>query len=143
MSFVRSPGALVWRRCALRSFSPSLALPSLCRLRRRARARALSPYLAGVCLRVRAYHLLFLCPRACGLCVWWRWCVLSGGLWLPSPGFLVSWFHTITSFRLGCPLGIRSYHSCSVPRFWAALCSLCVLWRCPHFFSALAAYRVR
>ena len=109
MSFVRSAGALVWRRCAVRSFSPSLALPSLCRLRRRARACAPSPYLASVCLRVWAYHLLFLCPRACGLCVCWRWCVLSGGVWLPSPSFAVSRFHTITSFRLGCPLGIPSW----------------------------------
>ena len=49
MSFVRSAGALVWWRCALRSFSPSLALPSLCRLRQRAQARAPSPYLACVC----------------------------------------------------------------------------------------------
>ena len=130
MSFARSAGALVWRRCALRSFSPSLALPSLCRLRRRALA---SPYLACVCLRVWAYHLPFLCPPACGLCVWWRWCVLSGYVWLPSPGFVVSRFHTITSFRLGCPLGIPSYHSCSVPRCWRPF-ALCVFFGDVHIF---------
>jgi hypothetical protein len=130
MSFARSAGALVWRRCALRSFSPSLALPSLCRLRRRALA---SPYLACVCLRVWAYHLPFLCPPACGLCVWWRWCVLSGYVWLPSPGFVVSRFHTITSFRLGCPLGIPSYHSCSVPRCWRPF-ALCVFFGGVHIF---------
>ena len=115
MTFLQSARALVWRRCALRSFSPSLALPSLCRLRRRARV---SPYLACACLRVWAYHVPFLCPRACGLCVWWRWCVLPGSVWLPSSGSGVSRFHTVTSFRLGCPLGIPSYHSCSVPWCW-------------------------
>ena len=139
MSFVRSAGALVWRRCALHSFSPSLALPSLCRLRRRARA---SPYLACVCLRVWAYNLPFLCPRACGLCVWWRWCVLSGGVWLPSSGFVVSRFHTITSFRFGCPLGIHSYHSCSVPRCWRPLLFVCSL-AAVTLSSAPAAYTVR
>ena len=107
MTFVRSAGALAWRRCALRSFSPSLALPFLCRLRRRARV---SSYLACACLRVWAYHLPFLGPRAAGLCVRWRWCVLPGSVWLPFSGFVVSRFHTITSSRYGCPLGIPSYH---------------------------------
>ena len=130
MTFVRSAGVLVWRCCALCSFSPSLALPSLCCLRRRARV---SHYLACACLRVSAYHLPFLCPRACGLCVRWRCCVLSGGVWLPSSGFLVSRFHTITSFRLGCPLGIPSYHSCSVPRCWRPF-ALCVCFGGVHIF---------
>ena len=133
MLFVRSADALVWRCCAPRSFSPSLALPSLCRLRRRARAGAPSPYLACVCLRVWAYHLLFLCPRACGLRVWWRWCVLFGGAWLPFPGFVVSRFHTITSLRLGYPLGIPSYYSCSVPRCWRPF-ALCVFFGGVHIF---------
>ena len=66
MSVVWSAGALMWRCCALRSFSLSLVLPSLCRLRQRALA---SPYLACVCLRVWAYHLPFFCPQACGLWV--------------------------------------------------------------------------
>ena len=86
MSFVRSAGALMWRRCALRSFSPPLALPSLCRLRRRAWA---SPYLACVCLRVWAYQLPFLCPLACGL--WFG----GGGVCSPlacGSLLLVSWF---------------------------------------------------
>ena len=142
MTFVRSAGALAWRRCALRSFSPSLALPSLCDLRQRARV---SPYLACACLRVRAYHLPFLCPRACGLCVWWRWCVLPSSVWLLSSGFVVSWFHTITSFRLGCLLGTPSYHSCSVSRCWRPS-ALCVFFDGVHLFlgagslSALAAF---
>ena len=130
MTFVRSAGALARRCCALRSFSPSLALPSLCRLRRRARV---SPYLACACLRVWAYHLPLLCPRACGLCFRWQWCVLTGSVWLPSSGFLVCRFHTITSFRLGCPLGIPSYHSCSVPRcLWPF--ALCVFFGGVHTF---------
>ena len=130
MTFVRSAGALGWRRCALHSFSPSLALPSLCRLRRRARV---SPYLACACLRVWAYHLPFLCPQACGLCVQWRWCVLLGSVWLPSSGFAVSRFHTISFFRYGCPLGIPSYHSCSVPRCWQPF-ALCVFFGGVHIF---------
>ena len=89
MTFVRLAGALAGQRCALHSLGPSLALPSLCRLRRLARV---SPYLAGACLRVWAYHLPFLCPQACHLCVRWRWCVLPGSVWLPPSGFLVSGF---------------------------------------------------
>ena len=130
MTFVRSAGALAWRPCALPSFSPFLAPSSLCRLRRQARV---SPYLACACLCVWAYHLPFLCPRACGLCVWWRRCVLPGSVWLPSSSFVVSWFHTITSFRLGCPLGTPSYHSCSVPRCWRPF-ALCVFSGSVHIF---------
>ena len=86
MTFVRSAGALAWRRCALRSFSPSLALPSLFHLRRRARV---SPYLACACLRVWAYHLPF--------CALWHVVCVFGGGGVCSPvacGSLlpVSWF---------------------------------------------------
>ena len=130
MTFVRSVGALAWRRCALRPFSPSSALPSLCCLRRWARVSA---YLACPFLRVWAYHLPCLCPQACGLCVWWRWCVLPSSVWLPSSGFVVIPFHTITFFRLGCPLGTPSYHSCSVPRCWRPF-ALCVFYGGVHLF---------
>ena len=59
------------------------------------------------CLRVWAYHWLFLCPRACGLCVWWRW---RPPWWRVAP---------VPRFRGGArpschrvfPLGIPSYHS--------------------------------
>ena len=130
MTFFWSAGALAWQRCALQSFSPSLALPSLCHLRQRARV---SPYLACACLRVWAYHLPFLCPQPFGLCVRWRWCVLPGSVWLPSSGFVVSRFHTITSFRLGCPLGTPSYHACSVPQCWRPF-ALCVFFGGVHIF---------
>ena len=83
--------------------SCSLAIPCLCML-----------------ARVRAYHLLFLCPRACGLCVWWRWCAVRWRV-APFSRFRGGALYTITSFRMGCPLGIPSYHSCSVLRRWRPL----------------------
>ena len=90
----------------------------------------------GVC-RTLAFAGIPLAPRVpLGLwyvCLQWRWCVLSGGVWLPSPGFVVSLFHTIASFRLGCPLGIPSYHSCSVPRCWRPF-ALCVFVGSVHIF---------
>ena len=63
---------------------------------------------------------LFLCPRVCGWCVWWRWCALRQRV-APFPRFRGGSLHTITSFRLGCPLGIPSYHPWSVPRCWRPL----------------------
>ena len=74
------------------------------------------------------------CPFcALGLCVRWQWSVLPGSVWLPSSGFVVSQFHTITSFRLGCPLGTPSYHACSVPRYWRPF-ALCVFFGGVHIF---------
>ena len=75
-----------------------------------------------------AYHLLSLCPRACGLCVRRRWCALRWSV-APFSRFRGAALHTITSFRMGCPLGIPSYHSCYVPRCWRPL----VLGRCARF----------
>ena len=50
--------------------------------------------------------------------------------------------HTIlTSFRLGCPLGIPSYHSCSVPRCWRPLV-LHVFVGGVHFLALAASSRV-
>ena len=149
MAFSRSGGALVWRRCLRRSLSLSLVLLSWWRSRRRVEARAPSQFLGCLCSRVWAYHLLFLCPRASGLCVWWRWCALR---WRVAP---------FSRFRgVGCP----SYHRffphglpirySLIPLMFrssvlAASCSLCVLWRWAHFLwrwwlpPALMAYGER
>ena len=86
MTFVWSAGALAWWRCALRSFSLSLALPSLCLLRRRARV---PPYLACAC---------FACGRTtCPFCALGLVVCVFGGGGVCSPVacaslLLVSWF---------------------------------------------------
>ena len=141
MAVSRSAGALAWRRCLRRSLCPSWVLLSPWCSRRRVQARARSPYLARACLRVWAYHLLFLCPRACGLCVWWRWRPLW---WRVAP---VSRFRGVgrPSYHRFVPLGIPSYHSCFVPRCWRLLVVRvffggvhisCGLWRLPPAFMA-------
>ena len=62
------------------------------------------------------------CALGLVVCVLGGGGVLSGGAWLPSLGFVgVGALHTITSFCMGCPPGIPSYHSCSVPRCWRPL----------------------
>ena len=130
MTFVQSAGALAWQRCALRSFSPSLALSSLCRLRRRARV---SPYLACACLHVWAYHLPFLCPRAC-----WFVCSVAAvcaprlrvAPFFRFRGFPVSYHHF---FPLGLPIRYSLIPLMFRSAVLAAFCSLCVLWRCQPF----------
>ena len=88
--------------------------------------------------------LLFLRPPVCGLRVWWRWCALR---WRGAPfaRFCGVALHTITSLRLGCPLGIPSYHPCSVPRCWQPLV-LRVFFGGVHIFfcvGGLESVRVR
>ena len=76
MAFSRSAGALAWRRCVLRSRSPSLVLLSP------------SPYLACVCLRAWAYDSCSFCALGFAVCVFGGGGVLSGGVWPPSLGFV-------------------------------------------------------
>ena len=125
----RSTGALAWRRCLRRSLCLSWVLLSPWCSRRQVRARAPPLYLALACLRVWAHHLLLLCPRACGLCVWWR----SGPLWwCVAP---VSRFH-----RGGVPFipSLLPVRYSLIPLMFrssvlAASCSSRVPWRRPHF----------
>ena len=90
--------------CGVRGGGFGLALPRLTLL-----------VYASVCghttCSVRALRLV--------VCVFGGSGLLSGGVWLPSLGFVgVGDLHTIAYFRIGCPLGIPSYRSCSVPRCW-------------------------
>ena len=87
---------------------------------------------------VWAYYLLFLCPRACGLCVWWRWRPLW---WRVAP---VSEFRGAgrPSYHRIFPLGIPSYHSCAVPRCWRLLV-LRVFFRDVHIFSGVGGFLPR
>ena len=132
------------------SFSLSILGPSIpVAFAAAVRARAPSPYLARVCLRVWAYRLLFLCPRACGLCVWWRWCAHR---WRVAP---VSRFRGggRPSYHRFFPHGLPVNYSLIPLMFRSSLlpasCSSRVLWRCPHFLRrwrlppALMAYGER
>ena len=62
----------------------------------------------------------------CSLCAL-RWCVA------PFSRFRGGALHNIISFRLGCPSGIPSYHSCFVPRCWRPFV-LCVFLGGVHIF---------
>ena len=128
MALSPSAGALAWRRCVLCSRSPSLVLLSSSRLQRRVRARAPSPYLACVCLRAWAYHSCSFCALGFAVCVFGGGGVLSGGVRLPSLGFVgcPSYHHF---FPHGLPIRYYLIPSMSPSAVLVACCSSCVLWQ--------------
>ena len=82
----------------------------------------LPPHTLLVHASVCGHTTCFFCALGLVVCVFVGSGVPWAGVWLPALGFVgVGALHTITAFRMGCPLGIPSYQSCSVPRCWRPL----------------------
>ena len=132
MALSRSAGALAWRRCVLRSLSPSLVLPSSWRLRRR---RSGSCFLAIPCLCMLArvgIPLALFVPS--GL---WFVCLVGVVCSPVACGSLLSVSWGCSSYHHFFPHGLPIRYSL-IPLMFrfavlAASCSSCVLWWCPHF----------